>query len=120
MISSGSAAFAPKKQPLTLTANSSSKALESSSSVVGELRYVAGEGNYRVAELRAQPRGSLRDAIKDPDAGTFFDEPRHDSSADPRAAAGYQCHLPIEPTHHQVLLSGSDGAGPRRRPATSL
>src|SRR5207245_11501030 len=72
--------------------------------------------DYRVAKIRSQPRDSDRNAIQETDAGTLFDEPRHDRPADPRATARNQRHLTIEPAHCQVLLSGSDGAGPRRRP----
>ena len=114
LISSGKVAFAPKKPPLTLTPNSSSRASESLSSensakgadgfgdgtlVVGKLGYVTGAGDDRIAEFRLQLSGSRRDAVEHSDTRTLFDKARHHCPADGRSAARHQCNLTLEQTH---------------------
>jgi hypothetical protein len=74
------------------------------------LGHVAGAGHYRIAELRPQLLGSGRDAVQDPDARTLLDKALDHCAPDARAPARDERHLPIEPTHAQVLLSDANRA----------
>ena|SRR5579862_4877545 len=73
-------------------------------------RDIAREADDLVAEFAAQLFGPGRDTLHDPDAGAFGDKARNDGTADPGTAAGYQRHLPVEPAHEPIPLTGAHHA----------